>query len=150
MKKHEIQFTIRFYEPELLEQIKNLYEAHKQEFRNKNEFLTNLIREGLKSIESPEAKCLQKFSTDSNCIDMLSKLYDVLDNVSKYIFTQFKALYINQNITERLLSSIYRQLQEMHADEVVVVQNAEKGFYDDLPERFENIIHNLKNTYGLK
>lgn len=143
MKKHEIQFTLRFYEPELLQQIKNLYESKKHEFRNKNELLTELIRIGLKNFASENTQ-------EGNKMDMLSKLHDVLDNISKYIFTQFKALYINQNITERLLASIYRQLQEMHADELVVIQNAEEGLYDDLPERFESIIHNLKNTYGLK
>lgn len=103
--------------------------------------------------EKPEIGDTSKKDTPpvkNGCEDKLSGIEELLDAVAKYIFTQFKAMYISQSVTERLLSSIYRQLQEMHSEERSAIRNADAGFYDHLPERFEKIIINLKKTYGLE
>lgn len=53
MKNFEVQHTIRLYDPELIATIGQAYDDHRKEFRNKNEFLTYLLRLGLKELNSP-------------------------------------------------------------------------------------------------
>ncbi|MBQ8319726.1 MAG: hypothetical protein IJX81_02500 [Clostridia bacterium] len=156
MKNFEVQHTLRLYDPDLVSAIGKMHERKSKEFRNKNEFLTELVKLGLMEMQKREAaKIADLPPTDATtpkpeCADTLKEIYEILDAVSKYIYTQFKSLYVNQRVVERLMSSIYRQLQEMHHEDTATIRNADAGFYDDLPERFEKIIVNLKNTYGLK
>lgn len=156
MKNFEVQHTLRLYDPELVSAIGKMHERQNKRFRNKNEFFTELVKLGLIEMQKQEnVKSVGQSPAGDDtpkpeCADTLQEIYEILDAVSKYIYTQFKSLYVNQRVVERLMSSVYRQLQEMHREETATIRNADAGFYDDLPERFEKIIVNLKNTYGLK
>lgn len=156
MKNFEVQHTLRLYDPELVSAIGKMHERQNKRFRNKNEFFTELVKLGLIEMQKQENGKQHEHSPADDgepkpeCADTLQEIYEILDAVSKYIYTQFKSLYVNQRVVERLMSSVYRQLQEMHREETATIRNADAGFYDDLPERFEKIIVNLKNTYGLK
>ncbi len=156
MKNFEVQHTLRLYDTELVSAIGKMHEKHSKRFRNKNEFLTELVKLGLLEMQKQENvkpvghSPMVDNGAKPECADTLREIYEILDAVSKYIYTQFKSLYVNQRVVERLMSSVYKQLQEMHREETATIRNADAGFYDDLPERFEKIIVNLKNTYGLK
>ena len=50
MSNFEMKYTIRLYDPDLVVEIGNLYKAHSKEFRNKNEFMTCLIRLGVDAL----------------------------------------------------------------------------------------------------
>lgn len=161
MANLEVKQTLRLYDMEMVSEIARLHDEHRKEYRYKNDLFVELLRLGLTEFkkrdkphsEKPEIGDTSKKDTPSvknGCEDKLSGIEELLDAVAKYIFTQFKAMYISQSVTERLLSSIYRQLQEMHSEERSAIRNADAGFYDHLPERFEKIIINLKKTYGLE
>lgn len=161
MANLEVKQTLRLYDMEMVSEIARLHDEHRKEYRYKNDLFVELLRLGLTEFkkrdklrsEKPEIGDTPKKDTPpvkNGCEDKLSGIEELLDTVAKYIFTQFKAMYISQSVTERLLSSIYRQLQEMHSEERSAIRNADAGFYDHLPERFEKIIINLKKTYGLE
>lgn len=51
MSNFEMKYTVRLYDPDLVVEIGNLYKAHSKEFRNKNEFMTCLIRLGVDALK---------------------------------------------------------------------------------------------------
>ena len=52
MSNFEMKYTVRLYDPDLVVEIGNLYKAHSKEFRNKNEFMTCLIRLGVDALKA--------------------------------------------------------------------------------------------------
>ena len=79
MSNFEMKYTIRLYDPDLVVEIGNLYKAHSKEFRNKNEFMTCLIRLGVDALNAtppttPATAAVFNFSHDKN--------YSVFPNAS--------------------------------------------------------------------
>ena len=155
MKNFEVQHTIRLYDPELIAEIGRTYDAHRAEFRNKNEFLTELLRLGVKALNTtpptaPAGAAVPPTAAIQAVVDELKDIRSITSETSKYLTTQFKKLYIHVAVAEKLLSSIYNmQLGNLTA-EPPIPQKIEDGFFDDLPMRFEKIILSLETRYGLK
>lgn len=154
MKNIEVQHTIRLYDMELIAEIGRTFAAHSNEYRNKNEFMTELIRLGVKAMNSYSPHTTSPATSMppadfAELQDNIGKVIDLTEETNKYISIQFKKLIIHLEIIERLLSSIYTmQLGEL-ANEPPIPSKIEDGFFDDLPFRFENLIVKLKKQYGL-
>ena len=147
MKNFEVQHTIRIYDPELIAEIGRTFDAHHREFKNKNEFLTHLLRLGVKAMKAtpptaPSGAAVPPVAAVQAVMDELKDIRAITSETSKYLTTQFKKLYI--------LAAIYNmQLGELSGTPPLP-QKVEDGFFDDLPLRFEKIIVSLENSYGLK
>lgn len=155
MKNFEVQHTIRIYDPELIAEIGRTFDAHHREFKNKNEFLTHLLRLGVKAMKAtpptaPSGAAVPPVAAVQAVMDELKDIRAITSETSKYLTTQFKKLYIHISLAERLLAAIYNmQLGELSGTPPLP-QKVEDGFFDDLPLRFEKIIVSLENSYGLK
>lgn len=151
MKNFEVQHTIRLYDPNLIAEIGRTLEAHHKEYRNKNEFLTEILRLGIKQ------KNLSATNSSDVPLDAKESLTKEVEDIqaitremSKYLTTQFKKLYIHLTVAERLLSAIYNMELGDLSGAPPLAEKVEDGFFDDLPARFEKIILTLENRYGLR
>jgi hypothetical protein len=57
---------------------------------------------------------------------------------------RFKLTALYQEIYQKLLSAIYRMQLSSAGGDKVMPSGVDKGFYDDFPARFDEIIANLK------
>ncbi len=154
MKNFEVQHTIRLYDPELISQIGQAYDDHRKEFRNKNEFLTYLLRLGLQSMNAPPPKTPTSGAIPPCAVesitDEIKAVREIAAETSKYLTTQFKKLYIHIAVAEKLLSATYNMTLGELSGVPPIPEKVEDGFFDDLPMRFEKIILTLENRYGLR
>lgn len=154
MKNFEVQHTIRLYDPELIAAIGQAYDDHRKEFRNKNEFLTYLLRLGLKELNSPPPKTPASGAIPPCAVEALTDevkaVREIVTETSKYLTTQFKKLYIHIAVAEKLLSATYNMKLGDLSGTPPIPEKVEDGFFDDLPMRFEKIILTLENRYGLR
>lgn len=154
MKNFEVQHTIRLYDTELIAEIGRTYEAHNKEFRNKNEFMTELLRLGVKAMNSfppktPASGAAVPPAAFAEMLDVIGKVLELSEETDKYITTQFKKLYVHLEVIESLLSSIYAmQLGEL-TGEPPIPRKVDDGFFDDLPFRFQKLIVKLEKQYGI-
>ena len=77
MSNFEMKYTVRLYDPDLVVEIGNLYKAHSKEFRNKNEFMTCLIRLGVDALKAKPPTAPANAAVPPAAA--LNKLYDAKD-----------------------------------------------------------------------
>lgn len=155
MKNFEVQHTVRLYDPELIAAIGRVMDSKHRDYRNKNEFLTEVIRLGIKQMKS-DITTPQINDTTPNCvmIDNVLNEFKQLHNLSKdiamYLKTQFKKTYVHIAVVEKLLAAIYNIKTSELAGTPPLAEKVDDGFFDDLPMRFEKIIVSLESRYGLR
>lgn len=155
MSNFEMKYTIRLYDPDLVVEIGNLYKAHSKEFRNKNEFMTCLIRLGVDTLKSkppaaPASAAIPPIAAFDRLYDEIQKLECITDETSKYLRVQGKNMEAHIAIIEKLLASIYNIKFGELSGSPPLPRKVEDGFFDDLPPRFEKIILMLEQQFGLK
>ena len=137
---------MRLYEPALITELATQYYRSKNSFRNKNEFLTHIIESGLnanrKTLTDSKKKVVTAQAEESD-------MYQLLLEMFKYTSNQFRKIYIDHNVLQGLLCTMYNILLAIHGNERLFESKIKDGFYDDLPERFIDLIEELKNRYGL-
>lgn len=153
MKNFEVQHTVRLYDTELIAEIGRTYEAHCNEFRNKNEFMTELLRLGVKAMNAvpprtPTGAAMPPAAFDE-LIETIDKILEISSESEKYLTTQFKKLYVHLEVIESLLSSIHAMQLGSLSGEPPLPDKVEDGFFDDLPFRFHKLIVKLEKHYGL-
>lgn len=154
MKNFEVQHTIRLYDTELIAEIGRTYEAHSKEFRNKNEYMTELLRLGVQAMNSippktPASSAAAPPVAFAEMLDAISKILEISEETGKYVTTQFKRLLIHFEIIESLISAIYAMKHGELTGEPPLPRKVEDGFFDDLPFRFQNLIVKLEKKYGI-
>jgi len=155
MKNFEVQHTIRLYDPELIADIGRLLDTHHREYRNKNEFLTQLLRLGVKQMDSvpptpPVGGNISSCAAADTLTDEIKEIHAISTETAQYLKTQFKKLYVHVAVAEQLLAAIYNIKVGELAGTPPLSEKVEEGFFDDLPMRFEKIIVSLENRYGLR
>ena len=152
MKNFEVLHTLRIYEPELVVKLDLLMEKLQGLFKNKNEFLTALLKRGYESYTGTSvlnASALGAGAENSEAGESLKEILRLLKEVSEHLILQFKVMSIYHTLTHKLLSAVYRMELAQSGGEKVIPAKIEDGFYDDLPERFEKIITSLETKLGL-
>lgn len=149
----QAQPTIRLYDPELIYAIEQTYQAHKNEFKSKNEFMTELLRLGLKAMGlPPNAPAGASFPPPAlaELSPMLAKIQELMEETSKVITVQFKQILLYMKIVLNLISSVYNMQLGDLSGLPLLPQKVEDGFFDDLPMRFDKLILDFEKKYGLK
>lgn len=156
MKNFEVQHTIRLYDPELIAEIGRAFDTYHRAFRNKNEFLTELLRLGVKQMNhvpptptnnnGPILPC----AAASDLTNEIKEIHAITTETAMYLKTQFKKLYVHVAVAEKLLAAIYNIKASELAGTPPLSEKVEDGFFDDLPMRFEKIIVSLESRYGLR
>jgi hypothetical protein len=163
MKNLEVLHTLRLYDGDFIAKLGTLMAREKTRYRNKNEFLTAVLKQGFESYTAAANKTDAKPNTTAflstasiaensdgmTAIDNASDIYRLLTEMNDYMIMQFKALALYQEINQKMLAAIYRMQLAIAGGEKVATKTVETGFYDDLPARFDKIIYNIKTQLGL-
>lgn len=155
MSNFEMKYTIRLYDPDLVVEIGNLYKAHSKEFRNKNEFMTCLIRLGVDALKAtppsaPAAAAVPPALALDKLYEEMQKIENISDETGKFLKVQSKKVEAHIAVIEKLLASLYNMNLGALSGSPPLPHKVEDGFFDDLPLRFEKIILTLEQRYGLK
>ena len=148
MKNLEVTHTLRLYDPTFISNLGTLMEKERKNYRNRNEFMSTLMKMGYESYVKAASK--SKHSPVSPDGDEAKEIYPLLQELSKYVSTQFKRLYIDNSIQRTVTAVIYNILRSVNKNEKLLTQKIDDGYYDDLPARFQKIIINLETRFGLK
>lgn len=116
-----MKYIVRIYDEELDRQIQKLFEANKKQYPSMNALLTELIETGLKSPVS---------HSDNGEIEKL--LREALDTLIQGFERQIK----DHDILTKLLSAVYALALSKNEEGYLSKSMVEKGFYDNLPDRF--------------
>ena len=90
MSNFEMKYTVRLYDPDLVVEIGNLYKAHSKEFRNKNEFMTCLIRLGVDALNAkpptaPASAAVPPAAALNKLYDEMRKIESITDETGKFL-----------------------------------------------------------------
>ena len=96
MSNFEMKYTVRLYDPDLVVEIGNLYKAHSKEFRNKNEFMTCLIRLGVDALKAkpptaPASAAVPPAAALNKLYDEMRKIESIADETGKFLKVQGRA-----------------------------------------------------------
>jgi hypothetical protein len=163
MKNMEVLHTLRLYDADFIAKLGALLEREKNHYRNKNEFMTALLKQGYASYTAAVKKAdgagtaasvgeanAFKESVKTAAADGEEKgIYALLTEMNEYMTLQFKVMSLYQEIYQKMLAAIYRMQLSLAGGEKVMQANVEAGFFDDLPVRFEKVIFHLKTQFGL-
>ncbi|GHU97993.1 hypothetical protein FACS1894211_00960 [Clostridia bacterium] len=167
MKNMEVTHTLRLYDADFIARLGTLMERERKYYRNKNEFMTVLLKLGYeKCIAAGQAagRAAAPFTDAGAAAEKaapfadrgepadksLKEVYPLLKELSDYLTSQFKAVSVSHALLQKLLSSVYRMMIAFVGGDRVMPQKVEDGFFDDLPARFEKIVVNLETRFGLK
>ncbi len=155
MSNFEMKYTVRLYDPDLVVEIGNLYKAHSKEFRNKNEFMTCLIRLGVDALKAkpptaPASAAVPPAAALNKLYDEMRKIESIADETGKFLKVQGRKTDAHIAVMEKLLASLLQYEFRRTFGRAAVTEKVEDGFFDDLPPRFEKIILMLEQQFGLK
>lgn len=153
--------TLRLYDAEFIAKLSVLMEKGK--YRNRNEFLTEILKLGYESRVAPAkyagATCVipdssvaaQEITHGAGTPDTDSDkdAYTLISQMNNYMILQFKVISLYQEVYQKMLSAIYRMQLSQSGGEKVAPASVEAGYFDDLPVRFEGVIADLKTKLGL-
>jgi len=152
MKNLEVTHTLRLYDADFIAKLGGLMEQEKNHYRNKNDFLTAVLKMGyeayVKAAAGAKSSAVPLPPVDNN--DDLKEIYPLLQELNKYVAAQFKKIHIDHSLSRTVMAVIYNILRSFNRDERLMPDKVDGGFYDDLPARFEKIVVNLETRFGLK
>ena len=140
------RYTVRVYDSKINKRLENLYKDCKDIYTTKNPFLVDCITRGMEVIE--------RDLFGKNKTDNISSLYDEihltikkLDNLFKICEKSAKENLANLVINQKLLSCNYNMLLGLSDNAPKKKNFIESGMYDDLPDRFEEILNEVLELY---
>lgn len=138
MKEIESLHTLRLYDPEFIARLSLLMKHEQKKHKNKNDFLTALLKRGYDSYVKGEPD------------ERLNEVYPLLKDISEYLIKQFETVYAYISVLQKMLSANYRMLLTLMGGEKVIPSKIEDGFFDDIPARFERIVAELEKGLRIK
>ncbi|MDR2635184.1 MAG: hypothetical protein LBC13_04275, partial [Clostridiales bacterium] len=129
---------LRLYDSDFIIKLGALMEREQENYRNKNEFLTALLRRGYEGYAAKE-----EAEEPTSAANETVKERD--DDICAFL----RVILLYQEVQQKLLSSVYRMVLAVAGGERVIKANVESGFFDDLPARFGDVIFNLKARFDL-
>ncbi len=151
MSKKQNDFSkacmLRLYKRELIDKLNELFNNGGIRYENKNHFLSELISAGIKQKQYDESLHNKLAECDEGITETLSKLIERLENFEDNIQKQLIQLTANISVIMKLLSTIYCISECQNAGVYLPQKEIDSGYYDDLPERFENALKEQLNSY---
>jgi hypothetical protein len=155
----EVMHTLRLYDAEFIAKLGALMEREQRQYRNKNEFMTALVKLGYASYTAADKAAMERDGEQGVGEQAVAGkasaasekgVYALLTEMTEYVTLQFRILNLYHEVYQKLLSASYRMLLALSGGERVMPQKVEDGFFDDLPVRFEKIIVKLEARLGLQ
>lgn len=165
MKNIEVIQTLRLYDADFIIRLGTLMQREEENFKNKNEFMTELLKRGYESyIAAMRETDGESGKTATSAVREKSSsagadaagaaeggirgIYLYLSEMNDYITLQFRIIEIYHEIYQKMLSAIYRMQLSNSGGEKASPASIEAGFFDDLPARFDKLIVSLKTQFG--
>lgn len=155
MKNMEVLHTLRLYDSDFIMRLGLLLEREQKNYRNRNEFLTALLKNGYEAYTAAkqangatgagkESTAPKTNAAAATLNEGYNEIYSLLSEMNQFMILQFKAISLYQEIQQKLLSAVYRTTLSLAGGEKVMPSRVEAGFFDELPARFEKIILSIK------
>lgn len=140
------QYTIRIYDSRIADKLENVFENNKDIYGTKNPFMVDCINRGLEAIE----RDLNGETKLENLNDLYNEIHltmSKLDNLMKLCEKNARETMANLTVNQKLLSCNYNILLGLTENLPKKREYVEAGMYDDLPERFEDLLEQVLEVY---
>lgn len=152
MKNLEVVHTLRLYDADFIAKLGALMEKEKNHYRNKNEFLTAVLKMGYDQYVKA-ASGAKTYSpgagSGTTATDDAKETNALINQLCELTNLSFKKIMLQLELLQTVHNTTYNILRSFNDDERLMPDKVDDGFYDDLPARFEKIIVRLEAKYGL-
>lgn len=140
------QFTIRIYNSKLASKINSLYKECDKFYSTKNPFLVACLEKGVDALER-DLVGNRKIQNMDELYDEIKETSNKLNELLKISEDNAKEFVANNLVNQKLLSCNYNMLLGISEDTPRRRDFIEEGAYDDLPERFEDVLTEISKVY---
>ena len=137
------QFTVRIYDVELVNRIKDLEKQLKNIYHSKrNPFLVDCIIKGMEVIERDRLG-IKNPKDLKELYDEVHKTFEKLNELMKLCETTSKECMANITVNQKLLTNNYNMLLGLSEEAPIDRESVEEGIYEKLPNRFEEMLEGI-------
>jgi len=141
--------TLRISDTELIDRLNRAYGGAGPKQKSKNDYLLELVQAGLDQKQYDEALLQKLFDGDRDAAARLDKIDERLISMEKNMLKSFNVQYWYNNIIRAILSNLYAFAEAANDNTALVKQDVDAGYYDVLPDRFQDLSDEYKGRYGL-
>ena len=147
MKQFETKLTVRIYDTKVIEKLNYLFKKNPSQYQTKNQLLVELLeigmQEKLKEIVplSYDVKSENVPNINGDIVGSLKQVKMLIENMHVYNQKHIEGIVAHLKMSEKLSSAIYNTLLAVATDEPITKVQIEFGFFDEVPERFEEYLN---------
>ena len=135
------KITLRIYDESFVRELNNMYLVSKEKFESKNHFFITIMRLGLDAYANSSHYQHKEAVADTK---ELIRLNDLLLKFIDYVKDQNDIHNAHFNICEKLMSCTMSVVESIANGDSISMSAIDNGEYDELPERFEKILLEVK------
>ena len=141
--------TVRVHDTKLVEQLNYILTKNPFSYKYKNDLLVELIalgaKEKIKSLNPNTSPCVgktpQTVNVPMDTAVSLKQVKQLIENMHLYNQKHIEGIVAHLKMSEKLSAAIYNTLLAVATDEPVTKVQIEFGFFDEVPERFEEYLN---------
>jgi len=142
MKDSLREIMVRIYDSRVINRLDDMWDSVKSLYTTKNMFMVDLIIRGLESAESERENKKVLFES-GNIFKELKRLTSLIDRVVDLGVENYKESFIVGKENQTLISRLYHVIFQLAKDKGISIEKYNEGFFDELPENFEDITQSL-------
>ena len=137
------QFTVRIYDVELVNKIKDLEKQLRNIYHSKrNPFLVDCIIKGMEVIERDRLG-IKNPKDLKELYDEVHKTFEKLTELMRLCEVTSKECMANITVNQKLLTNNYNMLLGLSEEAPNDRESVEEGIYEKLPNRFEKMLEGI-------
>ena len=140
------QYTVRIYDSNLTTKLEKIFSKCKDIYVTKNPFIVDCMRKGVEEIERTLLGN-KSINTISDLYEELSLTIEKLNILTKLCEKNAKENMANLTVNQKMLSSSYNMLLGLSDDNPIENKYIEAGMYDELPDRFSELLEEMEDVY---
>lgn len=140
------QYTLRIYDTRLADKLEKIFDNNKDIYGTKNPFMVDCINRGLDAIER-DLNGQRKIESIQELYDEIHLTVEKLNTLIKLCEKNARESMANLTVNQKLLSCNYNMLLGLSEEAPKKPDYIEAGMYDDLPERFGNLLEEVLKVY---
>lgn len=142
MKDSLREIMVRIYDSRVINRLDDMWDSVKSLYTTKNMFMVDLIIRGLESAESERENKKALFES-GNIFKELKRLTSLIDRVVDLGVENYRESFIVGKENQTLISRLYHVIFQLAKDKGISIEKYNEGFFDELPENFEDITQSL-------
>ena len=135
------KITLRIYDESFIRELNNIYSVSKVKFESKNHFFITIMRLGL---DKYAISSHSQHIDSSNNSKELKQLNELFNKFIDYVKDQNDLQNAHFKICEKLMSCTMSVVESIANGDSISISAIDNGEYDELPERFEKILLEVK------